>query len=220
MADYLPTTPLSVFKTPIPKFDAGVGAAIPANLVASMTAFDTCLALVHRSIAANADVAGWAGDPALSSLSVEAADAEACADMALDAFHWQPESDPDLSNAAKLLLLLFADDGRDLEVLAARSETLRYNAIVCSTWPLPGNSYKSGRMVVAADLLDHLIALARDDMGTSEMHVDGLRSIGIRPVRADIDRIDTFSTGMPGSDPRPCLAPAPVRDVMPDFGPA
>lgn len=220
MTDFMPTTPLSVFKTPIPAFDAVVGAFIPADLVASMTAFDTCLALVSRSIAANADVAGWAGDPALSALSVEAADAEACADMALEAFHWQPKSDPDLCNAAWLFLLLFADDGRDLEMLAARSETLRYNAMICASWPLPGNSYKSGRMVVAADLLDHLIALARDDMGSSVMHVDGLRSIGIRPVRADIDRIDTFSNEMPEFGPEPYRVTGTALDIVPDFGPA
>ena len=140
--------------------------------------------------------------------------------MALEAFYCQPGYDHDLCNAAWLLLLLFADDSRDLEMLAARSETLRYNAMICASLPLPGNSYKSGRLVVAADLLDHLIALAQDDIWASAMHADGLRSIGIRPVRTDIDRIDTFSTDMPGSDPQPHLATPPASHVMPDFGPA
>ena len=220
MADYVPTTPMSVFKTPIPLFDAVAGAFIPPDLLASMMAFDTCLALVHRSIAADADVAGWTGDPALSSFSAEAADAEACADMALEAFCWQPESDLDLCDAAWLLLLLFADDGRDLEMLEARSKTLRYNAIICASLPLPGNSYKSGRMVVAADLLDHLIALARDDMGTSEMHADGLPSVGVRPVRTDVDWIDTFSTELPEFGPEPDLVMGSAPYVAPDFEPA
>lgn len=215
MADYVPTTPMSVFKTPIPLFDAVAGAIIPPDLFASMTAFDACLALVIRSISANADVAGWIGDPALSSFSAEAADAEACADMALEAFCWQPGCDLDLCGAAWLLLLLFADDGRDLEMLAARSKTLRYNAIICASLALPGNSYKSGRMVVAADLLDHLIALARDDIGTSEMHADGLPSVGVRPVRTNIDQIDTFSADMPEFGPEPDL----VMGFAPDFGP-
>lgn len=220
MTAFTPTTPMSVFKTPIPLFDAVAGAFIPPDLFTSMTAFDTCLALVHRSIAANADVAGWAGDPALSSFSVEAADAEARADMALEAFQWQPGYDHDLCRAAWLLLLLFADDGRDLEMLAARSETLRYNAMICASLPLPGNSYKSGRMLVAADLLDHLIALARDDMGTSEMHADGLPSVGVRPVRTDIDWIDTFSTELPEFGSEPDLVTGPAPDVAPDFEPA
>jgi hypothetical protein len=220
MADYVPTTPMSVFKTPIPLFDAVTDAFIPADLLASMTAFDACLELVNRSIAANADVAGWTGDPSMASFSVEAADAEACADMALEAFCWQPEVDPDLCDAAWLLLLLFADDGRDLEMLSERSATLRYSAIICASLHLPGNSYKSGRMWMAADLLDQLIALAQDDIWTSEMHADGLRTVGVRPVRTDIDLIDTFSNDMPEFVPEPYLVMGSAPDFVPDFGPA
>jgi hypothetical protein len=218
MANHVSTTPMSVFKTPIPDFDAMAQAAIPANLLTSLTTFDVCLALVSRSITANADVAGWIGDPALRSFSVEAADAEACANMALEAFCYQPGCDPDLWGAAWLLLLLLADDGRDLAMLSDRCVTLRHTAFTCASVVLPGNSYKSGRMWVAADLLEQLIAVAQDDIGTSDMNADGLRAVGIRPATTDIDRIDTFSNDRPDSEPEPYLEANPMTDCGPDFG--
>ena len=211
MAKNAPTTPMSVFKTPIPHFDALTQSAIPAKLLASLTAFDTCLALISRSIAANADVAGWAGDPALSVFSADAADAQACADAALEDFCDAKDSDPQLRTAALLLLLPFAVDWHEHTMLTARGRALRGDALSCASTPLPGNSYKSGRMWMAADLLDQLMEAAQNDLCAAQMHANGLPTIGVLPVVMDIDRVDTFSA--PLADP----VPNRNRDNPPDL---
>ncbi|SEQ84607.1 hypothetical protein SAMN05428995_11059 [Loktanella sp. DSM 29012] len=158
MDNTVPTTPFGVSQTPNEALDLSVANA------AGLLAFDRCVALTRAAIAAEACADAANQDPALAGCDQAAADAWAMADEAL----WQFRSDRsvtlcDVKYAAWVLLLMLEDDGQGLDTLAQRAQSLRYRAKKFARSPLTVEQVSAPRMVVAANLVDEIIATAQED---------------------------------------------------------
>ncbi|WP_090161632.1 hypothetical protein [Loktanella sp. DSM 29012] len=163
MADTFPTTLNGVSQTPNAALDLSVADA------AAFAEFDRCMALTRAAIAAEACADAANQDPALAGCDQAAADAWAMADEALWRFHsdrsvtlW------DVKYAAWVLLLMLEDDGDGLDTLTQRAQSLRYRAQRFARSPLPVELLSAPRMVVAADLVDEIIAAAQEDLTARE----------------------------------------------------
>lgn len=198
------TTPSGVPETPF---------LLPAPLVA----FDGCLALTRDAIAADAAVENWYGDPALTLFGDGAANALAMVDNACETFHRAGYGDAELNEAVWLLMLLFEDDGRDLDLLEQRTWHVRHDALTCASSGLPYCQFKAARLWAAADLLEQLIDLARADAGPTSCSMDDLNEIGVRRPDADIDRVDGFTAAASADDPARRHSARPDTDPETDF---
>ncbi|MBS1301993.1 hypothetical protein [Loktanella sp. SALINAS62] len=163
MDNSFPTTPGGVSQTPCVSVD------LPAAIVAGLRAFDRCMALTRAAVAADACADAANQDPALARCDTAAADAWAVADDALETFYFEgPVSLAQVKDAAWVLLLLFQDDGQDLAILAQRSRGLRYWAGTYARSPLAIELAAAPRLIVAADLVDAIIAAALEDFAQIE----------------------------------------------------
>lgn len=172
MADHCTTTPPGVFKS-LRSSSKRFWTSIEA-----LTAFEDCLALVREMLAAEASVAGWGQDPALSLFWAEAADATARADDALMRFCEEARDGSLLTDTARTLLLLIRDHGDHLDALTEHAWHLRQVAGTYALMPGMLAVALANRLIAAIDLIDTMIETALDDqIAVHAQEVGDLRGV-------------------------------------------